>query len=187
MPQKKLLLDSNSYFRLAKSIHPLLDVIFGDENYCLYVLKELDGEYDKNSLLRKKFSWVEDDEYFDNRKKRISVSRAEKKDIDLTVDYLVNYKVVNGLGVSKIDIKCLAQGYVQNIPVVTDDQDMLELAKSFYIVTMTTLELMSLMHESGHITMGKVGEIVAYWEYVDDKPANFRKDYKKLFGKYNKP
>jgi hypothetical protein len=40
MPQSKFLIDSNVYFRLAQSIRQLLK-IFGDENYCLYVIKEL--------------------------------------------------------------------------------------------------------------------------------------------------
>ena len=33
--QAKILLDSNSYFRLAREIHPLLFQEFGDKNYCL--------------------------------------------------------------------------------------------------------------------------------------------------------
>jgi len=77
----------------------------------------------------------------------------------------------------------LAQGVIQDIPVVTDDQDMLEVAKNFEIVTMTTLELMLLMLENSHIQIKKIEEIVAYWEYIGDKPANYRKDYKRLFGK----
>lgn len=36
MVQKKILLDSNVYFRLANNIRPLLFIQFGDENYCLY-------------------------------------------------------------------------------------------------------------------------------------------------------
>jgi len=182
MPQKKILLDSNSYFRLAKSIHPLLDVEIGRDNCCLYVLKELDDEYDKNSLLRKKFSWVNDDEYFNNRSKRIAISRAETKEVKLTIDYLADFKISNNLGISMVDIKCLAHGYIQKVQVVTDDTDMLDVAKMFDIKTMTTLELMSLMLECGHIDMKKVRETVAYWEYITDKPANFRKSYIRIFG-----
>ena len=47
MAQTKILFDSNAYFRLAQSIHPLLQVEFGKEDYCLYVIKELQVEYDK--------------------------------------------------------------------------------------------------------------------------------------------
>ena len=41
VPQSKILIDTNAYFRLAQSIRPLLKVEFGDEEYCLYVIKEL--------------------------------------------------------------------------------------------------------------------------------------------------
>ena len=51
MAQTKLLIDSNSYFRLAKSLHPLLFEEFGADNYCLYVLKELEEEWSRNPRL----------------------------------------------------------------------------------------------------------------------------------------
>lgn len=181
MPQSKILLDSNSYFRLAKSIHPLLDVVFGEQQYCLYVLQELDDEYDKSPVLRNKFSWVNDDEYFENRRKRLSVSHYQKREIRLTVEYLREYKITNQLGISHVDIQCLAQAYVLDIPVTTDDLDMHIIAKEYGISRMKTLELMALMLKCGHITMTKIREIAAYWNYIEDKPANFRNDYKKLF------
>ncbi len=60
---------------------------------------------------------------------------------------------------------------------------MLEVAESFGILTKTTLELMSLMQNCKYIQMKKIKEIVVYWEYIEDKPANFRKDYNRLFKK----
>jgi hypothetical protein len=182
MAQSKILLDSNSYFRLAKSIHPLLDVVFGERDYCLYVLKELDEEYDNNRGLRKKFDWVNSDEYYQNRQKQLSVSKAHRKEIDLTIEYLWQYKIANQLGISSVDIKCLAYGFALQIPVTTDDIDMLDVAGEFEISTMKTLELMALMYKCGHITMKKITEIAAYWEYIGDKPAGFRDDFEKLFG-----
>jgi hypothetical protein len=59
---------------------------------------------------------------------------------------------------------------------------MLNVAKMFDIETMTTLELMALMVECNHISMKKVRETVAYWEYLSDKPANFRKSFIRIFG-----
>ena len=55
MAQTKLLLDSNVYFRLAKEIHPLLFQEFGDECYCLYVLEELQAEYDCSPVFKPNF------------------------------------------------------------------------------------------------------------------------------------
>ena len=46
MSQSKVLVDTNSYLRLARSIHPLLFQTFGNEEYCLYVLPDLDDDSD---------------------------------------------------------------------------------------------------------------------------------------------
>ena len=62
MAQTKILVDSNSYLRLAESIHPLLDNVFGDEEYCLYIIAELNTELNAGHL-RTRFSWVDEDEY----------------------------------------------------------------------------------------------------------------------------
>ena len=62
MAESRILLDTNAYFRLAQSIHPLLKAAFGDQNYTLYVLKELQVEYEKNPRLTNRFAWVNDAE-----------------------------------------------------------------------------------------------------------------------------
>jgi hypothetical protein len=181
MAQSKNLLDSNSYFRLAKSIHPLLDTVFGDENYCLYVLKELDDEFYRNKRLKNKFAWVGDDEYTANRRKRLTLSRNDIGQIKLVAGFLRQHKVENTLGISEVDIQCLAHGQVLDIPVVTDDGDMLLAAVDFDINTMKTLELMRIMLDCAHIDMAKVRQVVAFWAYECDKPGGFRGDYIRIF------
>jgi len=52
MAQRKILLDTCSYLRLAESLHPLLDNPFGDDNCCLYVIKEFQAEYDHQPELK---------------------------------------------------------------------------------------------------------------------------------------
>ncbi len=182
MAQTKILLDTNSYFRLAKSTHPLLDEVFGKENHCLYVLKELDVEFSRNKRLQTKFSWVDEKQYLENRRKKLTLSKKDKRSIELTVDILRQHKIDNLLSVSDIDILCLAYSYVLDIYVVTDDTDMLELANVFGIRSMKTLNLLKLMLECEHVDFNKVKQIAAYWEYISDKPANFRQDYIALFG-----
>ena len=181
MPQSKLLVDSNSYFRLAKSIHPLLGQVFGEENFCLYVLKELDQEYDNSRRLKTQFSWVDEDEYFTNRKIKLSLSRKDKNSIDIAYDVLWEHASSNSIGTSTIDTKYLAYGHVLNIPIITDDTGMKDLADVFDIQLMTSLELMSLMENCELIDRNKIYQIVAYWGYEIDKPANFRSDYIRLF------
>lgn len=186
MAQSRLLVDSNSYFRLAKSIHPLLGVVFGDKEYCLYVLPDLEREYARSARLQTKFHWVNEKQYSQNRKHSITASQKEKGEIGRTREILDDYKYENLLGVSTIDINYLAHAYVLNIPVVTDDNDMLGLAKVFDIQTIKSLKLLALMRAAQHINIRKIREIVAYWKYEKDTPGNYRKEYKKLF-KENAP
>jgi len=181
MPQSKILIDTNTYIRLAKSIHPLLDTLFGEENYCLYVLKELDDEFSRSARLQSQYSWVEENEFQANRKKRLALSKKNKREIELTLDFLRQHKIDNRLSVSEVDILYLAHGYVLDIYAVSDDTDMLELADVFNIKTMKTQELLRLMLECNHVDMEKVRQIAAYWEYISDKPANFRQDYIEIF------
>jgi hypothetical protein len=65
-PPQDVLLDSSAYFRLATSIRPLLQQLFGcSPQYSLHVLAELDDEYATSVRLRHKFEWVTQKEYWD--------------------------------------------------------------------------------------------------------------------------
>ena len=165
MVQSKVLVDSNSYFRLAKSIHPLLFQTFGQDNYCLYVLPDLDHELGKSRRLKSKFSWALEDEYIENRNHYPKVGRKQQKEIDNAYEYIWNYIETDSPGPSRVDARYLAYAYVLGISVVTDDADMLAVAKAFDIKTLRTLDLMKLMVDSEHIDMNKVREIVSFWRY----------------------
>jgi transcription initiation factor IIE alpha subunit len=67
------------------------------------------------------------------------------------------------------------------IPVVTDDSDMLEVAKEFNIKTYKTLEILKLMMDKKFITMEKIRSIASYWIYQNDTPKSYRKDFKRIF------
>ena len=101
MSQCRILVDSNAYFRLAQSIHPLLNVVFGKKRYCLYVIKELQIEYNRNPRLKNEFSWVNDPEYTKNRSRVLEITREEKAEIKRAYDFILDY--VNSVhpGVSK--------------------------------------------------------------------------------------
>ncbi len=181
MSQSKILLDSNVYFRLAQSIHPLLRVEFGKERYCLYVIKELQNEYKKNPRLRNKFSWVNDPEYKRNRECSLNISRKDQQRIVQARDFIKNHARYAYPGISEEDVSALSHGYVLGIPLVTDDSDMLALAAEFGIRTFKTLELLKLMLDCHHIDMTIVRQIASLWIYSDDEPRSFTSDYKKLF------
>ena len=182
MVQSRILVDSNSYFRLAKSIHPLLNVEFGDKRYCLYCLKELQDEYNRNPRLKNSFSWVNEQEYVKNRSHLLKITREEKMEIKRAYDFILDYVRNVHPGVSKIDVLCLAHAEQLCMPVVTDDEEMSIAAGAYDIKTFKTLELLKLMLECRYIDIKKIREIAAYWTYLNDKPKDFHLDYKRLFG-----
>ncbi|MCU7844672.1 MAG: DNA-binding protein [Candidatus Thiodiazotropha sp. (ex Monitilora ramsayi)] len=183
MAQSKILLDSNTYFRLAKSIHPLLFCPFGRKEYCLYVAKELDDEYCRSPRLRTKFAWVDDAEFRENRKQRLTLSRSQRNtELPTVYEFLWDQAINSELGVSRVDVTVLAYGYVLNIPVITDDRDMQALAQEYGVEVWTTLELLHLMLEESRIDMSKIRQIAGFWGYEQDLPADFVQDYSRLFG-----
>jgi len=52
MAQRKILVDSNAYFRLAQTFHPLLHVEFGAARHCFYVIRELRDEFARSQRSR---------------------------------------------------------------------------------------------------------------------------------------
>lgn len=181
MAQTKILIDSNVYFRLAQSIHPLLQNEFGQEKYCLYVIKDLQVEYERNPRLKNSFSWVNEAEYRKNRACELSISRKERKEIEQAFDFIRNHAREAHPETSRVDISALVHAYILDIPIVTDDTAMLELAQDFNIKTLKTLDLLKLMLDCRHIDMTIVKQIAAYWIYEDDRPKSFNTDYQKLF------
>ena len=180
MAQSKILVDTNSYLRLAKTVRPLLFVPFGDEEYCLYILPELNDEL-SNHKLQTKFSWVSEAEYAENRKHFPNIGRKQKSAIAQTFDYLWNYVQTDLPGPSKVDALYIAYAIELDIPVVTDDQDMTELAGAFDAKVMSTLTLLKIMLDSNHITMKAINGLCEYWKHITDLPANFHEEYAKYF------
>jgi hypothetical protein len=167
---------------LAQSIHPLLNVEFGDRRYCLYCLKALQDEYNKSSRLKNAFSWVNDPEYVKNRSHLLKITREEKLEIRRAYEFILDYVRNVHPGVSKVDVLCLAHAEQLRIPVVTDDEEMRIAAGAYDIKTFKTLELLKLMLDCKCIDIKKVKEIATYWIYLNDKPKDFNVDYKRLFG-----
>jgi hypothetical protein len=106
--QTKILLDSNSYFRLAKSIHPLLFQEFGRERYCLYVLRELQDEFDRQPRLQRKFSWVDNPEFRENRSKMLSLSRIQNNKLPTVFDFMWDHVLAELPGPSRVDVTILS-------------------------------------------------------------------------------
>lgn len=189
MAQKRIIVDSNSYFRLAQNIHPLLCQPFGSDELTLYIHADLNEEFRRSTRLRNKFHWVAEKRYADNRSRSISLSQEQKADIENTYDYMWEhvkevFLTPHGKGPSPIDTRIIATALVLGIAVVTDDRDMIELAEEFGVTIITSLGLMKRMLDAGHIDDEMVNMIVEQWMYENDTPHwEWKKEFKKLFGR----
>lgn len=182
MSQSKILVDTNSYLRLAQTIRPLLCRPFGDKEYCLYVLPELNQEIE-NHKLQNDFSWVKEAEYVQNRQQFPNISRKQKTSIKKTSEHLWDYVQTELPGPSHVDVLYITYSIELDIPVVTDDQDMTALAKTFDKKVMPSLELLKIMLDCGHTDMKIIKGLCDYWQYNGDCPSNFKKDFQRLFAK----
>ena len=189
MAQKKIIVDSNSYFRLAQNIHPLLCQPFGNDQLTLYIHADLNNEFRRSPRLKNKFHWVAETTYVDNRSRSISIPQEQKAEVDDTFDYMWEHVQdaflrPYGKGPSPIDTRIVATAHVLGIAVLTDDRDMIELAKEFSVKTISSLGVMKLMLEAGRIDTEKVDQVVEQWMYENDTPhRDWKKEFKKLFGR----
>jgi hypothetical protein len=75
-----VLLDTNTYLRLAKRIRPLLGVKFGQKGYVLTVLRDVEDEVRRNRTLRYRFPWFDDEAFGGERDSaQIRLSAARKR------------------------------------------------------------------------------------------------------------
>jgi len=182
-----VLLDSCAYFRLARSIHPLLAPTFGPAPpYSLFVLAALDDEYLTSSRLKHKFEWVNTSEYKADRDcKKYACRGRNSKEADTAFSYLAAYAKMHQLMLAPEDLKALAVGIARKFPVVSDDRNVRQVAEANDIECWLTLDLLKLMVDCKRIDLAKVKEIIEYWKHEDDLPRGIqelRTYYQSLFG-----
>ena len=128
------------------------------------------------------FPWVDEPEYREIRQVRLQIGRKQKREIRTAIAFIGDQADANVLGVSPVDVSILGHAYVLEIGVVTDDTDMQALGSTFGIEIMSTLSLLKLMLDAAHVDIVKVRQIVTYWRHERDLPANFAREYRRLFG-----
>jgi predicted nuclease of predicted toxin-antitoxin system len=189
MAQTKIIVDSNSYFRLAQNIHPLLCQPFGKENHTLYMHADLTSEIRSSSRIQNRFDWVCESKYVENRNRSISLTKQQKREIEETCEFMWEHVKdefldVRGKGPSRVDVRIVATAAVLGIRMVTDDQDMIELAETYGVHQMTSMELMKLMLDCKYITVDKVDQVVEQWIFEKDTPnRNWKAEFKMVFSR----
>jgi rRNA maturation endonuclease Nob1 len=183
------ILDSNAYFRLAISIHPLLGQTFGkstNERYVLRVISQLDAEYSRNSRLQHKFHWVSKKKYKDNRQaEQLKITSKQRALVEQARSFIIQTEGDLDCNLSLVDATALAVGFVKQQPVVTDDKDMCTVANALGLEVWSLLQLLKLMLDEEHIDLEKVVEVAELLDYENDLPcgrAQFVKQFKQFFG-----
>ena len=190
-----VLLDTNAYLRLAKRVKPLLGVKFGQKEYVLTILKDVENEVHRNSRLQFHYPWFDDAALAEERlAKRFRLSKNENKQIQAATSVLRAHVLENAVSYtsharsppSHTDCFCLAFGQIRPAIVVTDDLGMHQLADDFTITVWHGHELLKKMLTAKLIDNNLVREIYEALELNDDLTHTWRdvkhSSSKKIFG-----
>lgn len=190
------LLDTNTYLRLAKRIRPLLGVKFGQKDYVLTVLKDVEDEVRRSRSLSYRFPWFDQEEFGQERDAaRVRLSGAEKEALSSAQSVLrghvlseINRFTTHGRHPpSPTDCRVLAFSQIREAIVVTDDLGMHLLAKDFEIPIWHGWELLSKMLTARLVSNELVREVYEALERNGDltktwTDAQFTK-FGRIFGR----
>lgn len=193
-----LLLDTNAYFRLAKSFHPLLGKVLPASGSTparvLRVISEVDREFEANTALMSKFHWVAEAPYQHNRKQNIlgltgkqpTLIADKRKFIEFGVRMSrAEFKAKKVSPPSPTDCLVLAYGEVLGIDVVSDDGGMVYTASTVMGLkcgVQGSLDVLHALLQSNQITLAQIKSAARFLDYEHDLPGSWRRDSMKLFG-----
>jgi len=135
-----VLLDTNTYLRLAKRVRPFVGRQFGQVPYVLTILKVTEDEVHRSAHLRFRNPWFDQTEHAQERMaKQVRLSATEKTEVEVAQSVLRGWVQMDvdrftSHGRSPpgpADCWLLAFGQVRPAVVVTDDLGMHELVKDF--------------------------------------------------------
>lgn len=190
----QVLLDTNTYLRLAKRIRPAVGRQFGQVPYVLVILKAVEDEVHRSSRLRFLNPWFDQPEFaLERMAKQIRLSAAEKQDMKLVQDVL--------LGTVQLDVRkyttgrsppgstdcwLLAYGQVKGAIVVTDDLGMHTLAAEAGLRVWHGYELLAKLRTAKIVDTETVRAIYDALERNQDMTDTWRKakheQFAKIFG-----
>ncbi len=191
-----VLLDTNAYLRLAKRIRPLLGRKFGQKDYVLTVLKDVEEEVHRSARLKYNYPWFDFASLADER-----LAQSPRLNGDDKAKLAAATSVLQGLvqmdtdrfigkgrsPPSLTDCRVLAFGQIRPAIVVTDDLGMHALATMLDIEIWHGPELMKKMLSAKAIDNDLVREIYAALEANNDLTPAWtdarHSTFVKLFGK----
>jgi hypothetical protein len=192
-----VLLDTNAYLRLAKRIRPLLGKKFGQKDYVLTVMREVEDEVHRSPRLRHNYPWFDSQDLKAERMAQTPRLNADDKTTLAAAASVLHGLVQIDAGrfttlgrspPSYTDCRVLAFGKIRPAVVVTDDLGMHELASMVGIKDIWHgHELLKKMSSAKLIGNDLVREIYAALEANGDLTATWlvakHTSFSKVFGK----
>ena len=190
-----VLLDTNAYLRLAKRVRPMLGKKFGDKEYVLTILKDVEDEVKRSGALRFRFPWFDEPELIAERlSAQLRFSKDEHQKLANATSVLRGHTLMD-IGrftsetrspPSEVDCRVLAFGQIRKAIVVTDDLGMHLLAKDFDISVWHGYELLDKMRTHKMVSNELIREIFDALERNGDLTETWARakhtTFKKIFG-----
>jgi hypothetical protein len=149
----------------------------------MYLLAGTVNEFQYETRLRSKFSWVSSERHEEDRRSgMVRIPEDKKRDIRTSSEFMRSTCNELRLGCSPFDIECLVTAYELGMILVTDDLGLVMLAGEFDHAVMSSLELIELMLRCGCISRQEVRDTVYKWRFDKDLPSEFVTEYVRLFG-----
>ena len=188
------LVDTNSYVRIAKSTQ----VILGDHGQLeLRLIPEIANECNRSTRLKNVASWLTHPPHPQIRqnwtlqldaqsKKSIKEAKFDLKDaLDDCLENFAEKRKAKGdfrNVLSAADLAIFFTAYALGAGMVTDEGPLTHACREFDVPHYTSLELLKHLNDTQVISSALVSSIVKFWQYEDDAPSNWKKQYIKLFG-----
>jgi len=188
------LVDTNSYVRIAKSTQ----VILGDHGQLeLRLIPEIAKECDRSSRLKNVASWITQPPHPQTRQswtlqldaqsqKLIKDTKYDLKEAldDCLEDFAEKRKARGDFRnvLSLADQAIFFTAYALGVGIVTDEGPLTHACKEFDVPHYTSLQLLKHLNETQVITDVLVSSIVKFWQYEEDLPSNWKRQYLDLFG-----
>jgi len=192
----EVLLDTNTYLRLAKRVRPAVGRQFGQVPYVLVILKAVEDEVHRNPRLQYKNPWFDTPEHTQERMaKQTRLSSADRAAMELVQGVLLGtvqldlakYTTQGRSPPGPTDCWLLAYGQVKGAIVVTDDLGMHLLAQEAGLKVWHGYELLAKLNSAKVIDNDRVREIYAALEANQDITATWQNAkhgaFVKIFGK----
>lgn len=169
---------------------------FGEREYVLTILGDVEDEVRRNSALRFKFPWFNDAELAAERlAARMKLSTDDRKKLDAAtsilrrhvLDDIDRYSRDKRSPPSEVDCRVMAFGQIRDAIVATDDLGMHLLAADFEIGVWHGCELLAKLRTHGLVTNDLVRNIYAALEENRDMTETWieakHTTFVKIFGK----